>query len=511
MVVGGRVLVPLGSRQVAGYVLEIVEQTDIPPERIRPVLAVKTIQPAFTAEQAALVRWLADRYLCTPGEALRPCLAEAGSGGVNRRWQLAGIDAVTTLLSDPTQMALLDYLRAHPGASGQQLRELFGEAGAAALDGLVRDGLIRPASGRARAQARTVAAVDLALPPTRLRDIGAALPARAVQQSQCLTWLADHPTEFTTPVAIPDLARRAGVSEATVRACVEKGWLRRMTIAVRRNPWEHVRGRQATPPALNPAQQAALDPIVAALHAHQASSFLLYGITGSGKTEVFLHAIAAALALGKQCIVLVPEISLTSQAMALYHGRFPGQVAVLHSNLSAGERFDEWARIAGGEARVVLGARSAVFAPCTELGLLIIDEEHESSYKQDNSPRYHAKAVALERGRLCQAPVVLASATPSLDSMREAELGRHTLLRLPERIEARPLPPVKLVDLRRMTLRGKNSLRAVARSHRRATGRRRADHPLSQSARLRPHAALPRLWPPGDVPALRGASHPAPA
>ena len=153
----------------------------------------------------------------------------------------------------------------------------------------------------------------------------------------------------------------------------------------------------------------------------------------------------------RQAIVLVPEISLTAQAMALYHGRFPGKGRGAAQPPVAGERYDEWMRIARGEAQVVLGARSAIFAPCPDLGLIVIDEEHESSYKQESSPRYHAKAVALERSRLRGAPVLLASATPSLESMREAEVGRHTLLLLPERIEARPLPPVKLVDLKYMT------------------------------------------------------------
>ena len=250
---------------------------------------------------------------------------------------------------------------------------------------------------------------------------------------------------------VPETARLAEVSEAVVRACVQKGWLALETVALRRNPWESVEGRKAVAPPLTALQQQAVQAITGAVEAGEARSFLLFGVTGSGKTEVFLHAIEETLARGRQVIVLVPEISLTAQAMSLYHGRFPGKVAVLHSNLSPGERFDEWGRIARGEAQVVLGARSAIFAPCPKLGLIVIDEEHESSYKQESSPRYHAKAVALERGRLCSAPVVLASATPNLESMREAELGHHTLLRLPERIADRPLPPVKLVDLKRMT------------------------------------------------------------
>ncbi|MEI7833614.1 MAG: primosomal protein N', partial [bacterium] len=212
-----------------------------------------------------------------------------------------------------------------------------------------------------------------------------------------------------------------------------------------------VEGRKAEAPQLTRAQLKAVAAIEKAVVKRAAQSFLLFGVTGSGKTEVFLHAIARALEQGRQAIVLVPEISLTAQAMALYHGRFPHQVAVLHSHLSAGERYDEWMRIARGEARVILGARSAIFAPCDNVGLIVIDEEHESSYKQESSPRYHARTVAMERGRQHDAPVILASATPSLESMREAETGIHTLLELPARIGARPMPKVRLVDLRKMT------------------------------------------------------------
>ncbi len=455
VVVGGRVLAPLGGRQVAGYVLALTEQADVAVEKVRPLLAVKSARAAFTAEQGALTQWLAETYLCPLQDALRPCLAEAGGTAGRRRWQCTDEVGVTTLLPDPALNAVLAFLRAQPGATTAQVRARFHDDGAAALDTLRRDGLIRP-QGAASARARTITALFPALTPAALQEAAAGLPARAGKQAVLLRWLAEESATATwEPVTAPELARRAGVGTATVQACVEKGHLTARRVLVRRNPWELVRGRKATPPTLSAEQAAAVHRIGDAVSAHAAVSFLLYGVTSSGKTEVFLHAIADTLAAGRQAIVLVPEISLTAQAMALYHGRFPGQVAVLHSHLSTGERYDEWGRIAAGEARVVLGARSAIFAPCPDVGLIVIDEEHESSYKQESSPRYHAKAVALERGRLCGAPVVLASATPSLESMREAEVGKHTLLRLPQRIEARPLPTVKLVDLRRMTTRAR--------------------------------------------------------
>ena len=449
VVVGGRVLAPLHTRQVAGYVIAIESQVDVPADKLRPLLAVKSSTPAFTPEQAALARWLADYYLCPLSEALRPCLAEAGALSARRCWQCVDAAVSGLLLPDPTAQAVIDYLRLHPGAASSQLRGKFGDAGQAAVDALRRDGLIRPVGG-AKVKEREVQAVFTPLSPQALQDTASGLPARVAKQALLLQWAAEYLTSDLV-LTVPEVARRAGVGDAVVRTCISKGWFCQQAVAVRRNPWEDVQGRKAIRPELTERQRAAVEAITNAIDRHAATSFLLFGVTSSGKTEVFLHAIDAVVARGRQVIVLVPEISLTAQAMALYHGRFPGKVAVLHSNLSLGERFDEWQRIARGEAQVVLGARSAIFAPCPDLGLIVIDEEHESSYKQESNPRYHAKAVALERGRLCGAPVVLASATPSLESMREAELDRHTLLRLPERIADRPLPPVKLVDLKRMT------------------------------------------------------------
>ena len=448
--VGGRVRAPLGNRKISGYVLAITETCDLPPAKVKPLLAVLPGAPAFTAEQATLARWLADAYLCPLSEALRPCLAEPGGMAAGGRWRPADSRAVITLLPDPTANAVLGYLREHPGASSLQVYKRFGEDGAAALDTLRREGLIHPVGGKARGE-RTVRALQPALPPERLLEIADGL--KAVKQATLLRWAAgDWPAE---PLAVADVARLARVTPGVVSACLEKGWLIAEDVSLRRNPWDAVQGRKAQAPSLTGQQRLAVDAINASILKREIRSFLLHGVTGSGKTEVFLHAIETALGQGRQVIVLVPEISLTAQAMALYHGRFPGKVAVLHSHLSPGERRDEWTRIARGEAKVVLGARSAVFAPCPDLGLIIIDEEHESSYKQESSPRYHAKAVALERGRLCRAPVVLASATPSLESMHETDRGKHLLLKLPERIEARPLPPVKLVDLKYMTKRAR--------------------------------------------------------
>lgn len=263
-----------------------------------------------------------------------------------------------------------------------------------------------------------------------------------------------------------ELSRLSGAGESAVRALVEKGLLVEEAVTVRRDPFAADRARPAAPaasagvPALTPAQAEAVAAITEALDGGRARPpvFLLHGVTGSGKTEVYLRAIEAARARGRQALVLVPEIALTPQLVGSFRARFGDRVALLHSALSDGERFDEWRRIRSGEAEVAVGARSAIFAPFDRLGLIVLDEEHETTYKQEEAPRYHARDVALERGRREGAAVVLGSATPSVESYQAAARGRYRLLRLPGRIDGRPLPAVAVVDMREELERGNRSI-----------------------------------------------------
>ncbi|MEW6426002.1 MAG: primosomal protein N', partial [Bacillota bacterium] len=253
-----------------------------------------------------------------------------------------------------------------------------------------------------------------------------------------------------------ELAAAAGVSPGAVDALVAKQLLSVREYAKSRSPFpgENGAGAAPPPPALAPQQEEAVREIRAALEAGGPKTFLLYGVTGSGKTEVYCRSVARALGLGRQAVVLVPEIALTPQMVATFRSRFGPRVAVLHSRLSDGERYDEWMRVWRGEADVVLGARSALFAPLREPGLIIIDEEHEPSYKQEESPRYHARTVALHLARERGAVVVLGSATPALESFYAAGRGEYRLLRMDERIESRPLPQVRVVDMRAELRRG---------------------------------------------------------
>jgi primosomal protein N' (replication factor Y) (superfamily II helicase) len=258
---------------------------------------------------------------------------------------------------------------------------------------------------------------------------------------------------------LSELVELAETTAATIRKLEDRGLVEIAPQISERDPYarEHILPSQPLP--LNPAQAAALDKIMAAMDKPlstlnpQPSTFLLHGVTGSGKTEVYLQALEHALEQGKGAIVLVPEISLTPQTVERFKARFSSGklqtlVAVLHSHLSAGERHDEWHKIRQGRARIVIGARSAIFAPVEPLGLIIVDEEHEHSYKQEEAPRYHARDVAIMRGQMENAVVVLGSATPSLESYYNCKKGKYTLLELPERVDDQKMPHVRVVDMR---------------------------------------------------------------
>jgi primosomal protein N' (replication factor Y) len=257
-------------------------------------------------------------------------------------------------------------------------------------------------------------------------------------------------------VALQELLEEAGTTAQTLRRLEDKGLLRIAAQISERDPYARETILPTVALSLNDDQKRAVEAIMAAAGGEEGKPkavFLLHGVTGSGKTEVYLQALAGALEQGKGAIVLVPEISLTPQTVERFKARFssgphPTLVAVLHSHLSAGERHDEWHKIRQGRARIVIGARSAIFAPVEPLGLIIVDEEHEHSYKQEEAPRYHARDVAVVRGRMENAVVVLGTATPSMESFYNVEKGKYRLLEMPERADEKKMPVVRVIDMR---------------------------------------------------------------
>lgn len=298
-----------------------------------------------------------------------------------------------------------------------------------------------PAALRTDRPRRTIPTVELA------REIGeeerAELERRFPKQAKAVAWLE----RAGGPVVVRDFLSRTGLSRSPLDSLARKGLVRfgRKTEVL--DPFAGVAPERSGPLQATPDQQRAVDEIVSALDRRRHADFLLYGITGSGKTEVYLQALARCVEQGRGAIVLVPEIALTPQTVARFRARF-GEVAVLHSGLTDAERHDQWQALRRGEVRIVVGARSALFAPIPDLGLIVVDEEHETSFKQESVPRYHARDVARERARLEHAVCVLGSATPSLESWAASERSEVRRLELPERVAGGRLPEVRVVDMR---------------------------------------------------------------
>jgi primosomal protein N' (replication factor Y) len=274
------------------------------------------------------------------------------------------------------------------------------------------------------------------------------LRKRAPRQAELLEAIAQRPG----PLPAAELLRQTALDNSTLRALVRRGWIELREQAVARDPHGTEQFIPDAELTLNEEQTAALRLIGAALENPESHPpILLHGVTGSGKTEVYLQAIRATLARGRTAIVLVPEISLTPQTVERFKNRFaaqPDMVAVLHSHLSEGERHDEWHKLHSGRAQIVIGARSAVFAPLANLGLIVVDEEHETSYKQEEAPRYHARDVAVVRAKLEKCAVVLGTATPSLESYYNATRGKYLLSNLTQRVDECQMPLMRIVDLR---------------------------------------------------------------
>ncbi|HEY3762729.1 MAG TPA: primosomal protein N' [Verrucomicrobiae bacterium] len=418
--VGTRVQVPFGARKIYGTVTALAEESD--HTNLKLILKVIGAQTMVTPKILKLARWIADYYCCAPEIALKSVLPEA----IRKKeegWK----------------------------------KQLFVRA--------------MPPSG------------EFPKLPKRQQDV----------------W---NIIEERREMLLTELLKAADTTAATVRKLEDRGLVEITSEISERDPYarEHILPTQQL--SLNMAQAAALEKIKVAMGGtlspvtlgvppkvdsdtdiqqemkapvrrdaepeqagrlfHQQKMFLLHGVTGSGKTEVYLQAIAHALEQGKGAIVLVPEISLTPQTVERFKARFSsGQwqtlVAVLHSHLSAGERHDEWHKIRQGRARIVIGARSAIFAPVEPLGLIIVDEEHETSYKQEEAPRYHARDVAIMRGQMENAVVVLGSATPSLESYHNTKRGKYALLELPDRVDDQKMPRVRVVDMRQAATKEKGN------------------------------------------------------
>jgi len=446
---GRRVLVPLEARRMTGVVVAV---RDAPPEAdragLRPILRIVDAEPVISAELISVLRELAERLLCPLGIALAAALPP-GSAPIGRptlSLTPRGREALLRGAVRGPAQAFLDRLSRAPRSAGRGAAVRSREGQRTLVRELEHDGLI--VRGRSDASSPLVRRTVRWVAPASLADgsVQAATLARAPKQAALLQHLGE-----SGAVPLEELSRRFPGAPALVRALAARGLVheeeRPAAPETLGSALEGAGEGQAAPPDLTAAQAAALLPIAQAVHGRRFERFLLHGVTGSGKTEVYLRAIAEALSVGRSALVLVPEITLTHQLLARLRGRFGDALAILHSGLRARERLAQWQRLRAGATPIALGARSALFAPLENLGLIVIDEEHDSAYKNEEGFHYHARDLAAARARSAGCPVVLGSATPALESRYAAERGEITRLSLPHRIAGRPLPAVEIADL----------------------------------------------------------------
>ncbi len=455
--VGCRVLVPLRNRRLTGVIVEEGPPEDTLDFAVKDVIDVLDDVPACTPELLDLTKWIADYYVCSWGETLKAALP-AGTT-VESQHELRRTDA------DPGDWAdhdvgrlVLQNLAEHPETTLSAVRKRLGPAVPLALvRRMAADGAIEMETTLSDEQVSAKTETHLRFAPAfQHREAAADLieQLRGAKQKAVIRALAGFREEGTPEPRQADVVERADASYSTIRSLVDKGMIEKVDKEVLRSPLDDLPAPEPPPDHdLMADQQRALDAVTDAVEDHRYGTFLLHGITGSGKTEVYIRTLKAVLERDRTGIILVPEIALTPQTVQRFRSHFGDQIAVLHSQMNMGERYDAWRQLRTGQAHIAIGPRSAVLAPLEDLGIIVVDEEHETSYKQfDPAPRYHARDVAVMRAHMNDAVCILGSATPSLESTMNARWGKYERLALPERVpdasgEAATLPEVRVLDL----------------------------------------------------------------
>lgn len=443
--VGMRVKVPFGvaDRQMEAYVTDMLEETDYPhlKDIIRPI----DDEPVLSRETIELSRYICEYCFCPFVTAARLFLPP----GLEMKFlecvgltDKADTDEGTAFIAKSAKRKQLISIVRDAGGTVEieQLKAEMGKGVGNIISALVKKGILEKTVKEKQKANEKFIRVVYYCGEENPYELSRKLGIKAPSQAAVIDLLAEG-GEYTAA----DIENVAGAGRKAVEALAEKGFVAYKNIEILRNPFGHSGGGTEAPKPLTAEQKNAVNAVLN----HSSGVFLIHGVTGSGKTEVYMQIAAEYIRRGEQVIILVPEIALTSQITDRFYRRFGSTVAVVHSALSMGERLDEWRRIKRGDAKIIVGARSAVFAPCEHLGLIIIDEEHETSYKSETTPRYHAKNVALMRGRISGCKVVLASATPAVETYYMAQQGAYELIELKERYNKNPLPEVSIVDMRK--------------------------------------------------------------
>jgi primosomal protein N' (replication factor Y) len=475
---GSRIVVPFGRKLVTGYIVALSESlrpgTSLKETDVKDAEELLDVVPLVTPELLELTRWVSEYYLAPWGEVIKAALPPGISPVIERFLALtpngrAELSKSRAAGDQTIRQQLLQSLDESGEISLAAISNQFGSSQAAKLAReLERDGLVeilqRPGSDFVRAKyqrrVRLVQPVDSATDSAGLKLTTA--------QQRVVTALKGHES-----FAFSELLAAAGVSASSVATLQKRKVVEVFEVRVRRDPLGDARFEQTEDYILTAAQEEVLNEIDQPLRARAYAPFLLHGVTGSGKTEVYIRAMRVALSLGRSAMMLVPEIALTPVFSRRLRMHFGDRVAIFHSSLSAGERFDEWTRVRNGEARIVIGTRSAVFAPTRDLGLVIVDEEHESTYRQQDSPHYNARDTAIVRAQKESAVVILGSATPSLETFHNANAGKYRYLELPDRLGNRPMAVAEIIDMREVFSRHQKPkvfsdelLRSIEETHR---------------------------------------------
>src|SRR5690625_586211 len=420
---GMRVIIPFGPRKITGFVIEMTPKTDV--TQLREIIEIIDITPVLTDELIQLGRWLVSETLCfhiSAYQAMLPQLLRMTyEKELVRRDENISLPANLAKLFNGKKSVNFSKVD-EKNLSYYQIKQAI-ETNALAIKYLVQS----------RETRKFITYIKPTYPVEQTLEMIKMISRRAKRQQDIIHYLKNYPDGVSQGKLIEDL----NVSRSSIQALATKQVIKVYEEEVYRSPYDIKEFQRTEPLPLTAEQQIALQPIHQTIETGKHQVFLLHGVTGSGKTEIYLQAIAKVIAKGQEAIMLVPEIALTPQMVKVFKERFGDEVAVLHSALSAGEKYDEWRKIRRQEVKVVVGARSAIFVPFTNLGIIIIDEEHEYTYKQEDQPRYHARDVAIWRGKYHNCPVILGSATPALESYARAQKNVYQLLTLSKRVNKR--------------------------------------------------------------------------
>ncbi len=428
---GMRVVIPFGPRKITGFVIGFTNESEF--KKLREIIDILDIIPALTNELLELGRWLSDQTMSLYISTYQAMLPQV----LKSKYERTLIKQSDTL---PKELSVL--FKNSDEISYEIILEK--NINLKIIQQAIETGMIKEhykVKSQITKKYQTIITPNVQL--KELVEYEKQLAKNAHRQKQILNYFIEH----NQPIEQNKLYKELGISRTNLKPLLEKELITLTQKEIYRNPYDRD-FKKTYKKSLTEEQNNAIKPIHYAIEHNINETFLLYGVTGSGKTEIYLQAIDNVINKGQEAIVLVPEIALTPQMVEQFKGRFGERVAVMHSALSIGEKYDEWLKIRRGEVQVVVGARSAIFAPFKNLGIIIIDEEHEGTYKQEDTPRYHARDVAIERARINNCPVVLGSATPTLESFARAEKSVYTLLTLSKRTNNKPMPNVDVVDMR---------------------------------------------------------------